>query len=820
MTTAHPTATREVWPWFLAAGVAASAAYFLLPAVPVAQSLLFTAIHLSVIPAILYGTRRHRPGARRIWYLLAAGQCLSVTGNVLWYVLPVATGAEDFSALTHTVFLTSYAILLTGLGLLLRARTQGRDRAGLIDAAMVTLGVGWLPWRVLVAPTVLGAETPSAQVVTIAYPLVDALLLAFLVRLLFAPGRRSPAFWLLATGIVGQLFADAAFSTGWMAGTSPFGGPAFAGWLTFYVLFGTAALHPSMAGFSDPQRVTRRAGTTRRLIGLGGAVLIPVLVEGVRAAVEGDVRSAIAFAVLMALLVLAMVRLYWLTVDLAERQRMERIKNEFVSVVSHELRTPLTAIHGALGLLAGGVYGPLPEQGQRMLDIASANTERLVRLINDILDMERMESGEVALAPAAVPAGGLLQHAADALRPMAEEAGVALVVEPPGAHVRVWADEDRIAQTLQNLLSNAIKFSPAGATVTLAAAPLAGQVRFTVRDQGRGIPPDQLDSVFGRFQQVDASDSRDKGGTGLGLAICRAIVVQHGGTIHAESTLGEGATFVFTLPAAPAPAPAPDTADDARPRVLVCDDDAAARSVVHAILEDRGFAVTVAGSGSETLRLAAADRPDAIVLDLMMPDMDGWETAEALRACPDTRDIPVVVLSVLRPADTDRPAPQARSWLTKPADPELLAAALRRTVEQRPDPPTVLLVEDDAGLADILTVFFDRHGWETVQVGSGAAALHACRHREPDLLILDLGLPEGDGFAVVDQLRHHDRLRSVPLMVYTARDLSAADRERLRLGETRFFTKSQVSPEAFDAHVTALLRRLTERREEPAHAVP
>jgi hypothetical protein len=232
--------------------------------------------------------------------------------------------------------------------------------------------------------------------------------------------------------------------------------------------------------------------------------------------------------------------------DITERRAVERMKDEFVSTVSHELRTPLTSIRGALGLLSGGLLGPLPEQGQHMLDIAVTNTDRLIRLINDILDIERMESGTIVMRKQDCDIGPLMTRAAEEIKAMADGAGVTIAVIPVSAHV--YADPDRILQTITNLLSNAIKFSDRGGVVTLSGKREDGEVLVQVADQGRGIPADKLETIFERFRQVDASDARQKGGTGLGLAISRSIVQQHGGRIWAESTLGAGSVFSFTLP--------------------------------------------------------------------------------------------------------------------------------------------------------------------------------------------------------------------------------------------------------------------------------
>lgn len=234
--------------------------------------------------------------------------------------------------------------------------------------------------------------------------------------------------------------------------------------------------------------------------------------------------------------------------DLTRRREMERMKSEFVSIVSHELRTPLTSIYGSLGLLASGLLQSTTEKGKRMLEIAVSNTERLIRLLNDILDVEKLDSGKAEIQRGRCSAGALIHSAAEVMRPMAQKHGIALEVgESDG---EIWADPDRIEQCLENLLSNAIKFSDSGGRVGVKAVPNGSSLRFEISDVGRGIPWSKQSSIFERFQQVDASDSRKKGGTGLGLAISRSIVEQHGGRIWVESELGHGSTFFFTVPMA------------------------------------------------------------------------------------------------------------------------------------------------------------------------------------------------------------------------------------------------------------------------------
>jgi PAS domain S-box-containing protein len=497
--------------------------------------------------------------------------------------------------------------------------------------------------------------------------------------------------------------------------------------------------------------------------------------------------------------------------DVTERREVERLKDEFVSVVSHELRTPLTSIRGSLGLLAAGKVGEMPEKGRRMLEIAVQNTDRLVRLINDILDIERIESGQVTMELRRVDAAELAHQAVDVMAAMAEKAGVSLYAWAEGQPLE--ADPDRILQVLTNLLSNAVKFSPPGGEVVLTVDREGDEVVFRVRDGGRGIPADRLESIFERFQQVDSSDAREKGGTGLGLAICRSIVQQHGGEIRVESTPGVGSTFTFTLSAGAPPAPRRVESENGQgPLILVCDDDPSVLATVEEILRGWGYRTVGVEDGDTAVREATRLRPDAILLDMMMPGMSGSDTLQALRRRPETRSIPVVILSALKPMPRVQRAREVVDWVEKPFQEESLLHALEEAVSVRWKPRRVLLVEDDPDLSRVLLEVFGRHGIEALHAATGVDAVEVSRRAPPDLVVLDLGLPHGDGYWVVEALRGEEGLRGIPLVVYTARELDEDDRRRLRLGHTEFLTKGRVSPDEFEKRVVSLLNRIVPAR--------
>jgi PAS domain S-box-containing protein len=323
--------------------------------------------------------------------------------------------------------------------------------------------------------------------------------------------------------------------------------------------------------------------------------------------------------------------------DISRRKEIERFKDEFVSVVGHELRTPLTSIRGSLGLIDAGAVGEIPSEASQMIAIAISNTDRLVRLINDTLDLERMEAGRSELELTDVSGASLVQQALAVVQATAEAAKITFSCEL--ADVRVWVDADRVVQTLVNLFGNAIKFSPPGAEIEVAISDDGELADFRVSDRGRGIPADQLESVFERFRQVDGSDAREKGGTGLGLAIARGIVEQHGGQIWAESGDGVGSTFHFTLPLASQPTTlGPDD-------VLVVEDDVQVSTALSEALQGQYGTTRVARSAEEAIAAIRRSPPRIIVLDLVLPGADGIAVIDAIRDDPALSATPIIIYS-------------------------------------------------------------------------------------------------------------------------------------------------------------------------------
>lgn len=455
--------------------------------------------------------------------------------------------------------------------------------------------------------------------------------------------------------------------------------------------------------------------------------------------------------------------------DITERRRVDEMKRQFVSTVSHELRTPLTSIAGSLGLLAGGAAGDVSERAARLIAIAHANSLRLVRLINDILDIEKLEAGHIDLDLQPVDLRDIAVRSLDGARGYADGLGVALHLAegPPGP---VMGDADRLVQVVVNLLSNAAKFSPLGGRVDVTVIPETRIVRLSVTDHGPGVPDAFRARIFTKFAQADGSDTRQKGGTGLGLAISREIAERHGGRLWFESAEGEGATFHLDLPLATGEA-VPEATNG--PRLLIVEDDPDAAEVLRLMLAQDGFDARVAASAGAALDAVREAAFAAVLVDLQLPDADGIGLIRALRERPDTAETPVVVVS----ADVARGRARGRAlevvdWLEKPFDQARLRAAITAVLDRLGRrTPTVLHVDDDP---DILQVTAETLAGaaEVTGAASLAAARAVLTRARPDLVILDLGLPDGSGLELLPDLGEGEA--AIPVVVYSAQEMDAA----------------------------------------------
>jgi len=502
-----------------------------------------------------------------------------------------------------------------------------------------------------------------------------------------------------------------------------------------------------------------------------------------------------------------------LTVAKEVAEQANRTKSTFLANMSHELRTPLNAIIGYSEMLEEEAQERgLAELAPDLSKIQAAG-KHLLALINDVLDLSKIEAGKMELYLEDFDVRALVQDVEATIRPLVEKGENLLEVRCPADIGQIHADLTRVRQILFNLVSNAAKFTQRG-RVGLEIKPIRIQgeewIEFSVVDTGIGLTPEQQRRLFQSFSQADPSTSRKYGGTGLGLVISRRFAQMMGGDINLHSEFGRGSTFTVRLPrtggpARPAPGYAAVSAEAApsSPMVLVVDDEKATRELITRGLEKEGFRLLVASSGEEALRLAREKKPDVISLDVLMPGMDGWTVLRALKADPITAPIPVVMVSMLDDRDIGH-ALGASDYLTKPFDRQKLVTALRRFRRDGKDRP-VLVVEDDAPTREVIKRSLERDGWSVNEADNGRRGLQSVARQVPDLILLDLMMPEMDGFEFVAELRKSESGRRIPVVVVTAKEITEEDRRRLNGQVRRVLHKGSFSREELSSELRRAL---------------
>jgi signal transduction histidine kinase/DNA-binding response OmpR family regulator len=495
-------------------------------------------------------------------------------------------------------------------------------------------------------------------------------------------------------------------------------------------------------------------------------------------------------------------------------------KSKFLANMSHELRTPLNAIIGYSEMSIEemsdlGVPSLIPD----IQKIHGAG-QHLLELINNILDLSKVEAGKMELCLETVEIAPLLAEVAATIRPLLAKNHNTLVVNCPADIGSMYADITKLRQSLLNLLSNASKFTENG-TVTLAVERQAANwIAFGVNDTGIGMTPEQQAKLFQSFTQADASTTRKYGGTGLGLVITQQFCHLMGGEIQVKSAAGAGTTFTIRLPdrVQPLPPEASHSSDleintgasiVGASNILVIDDDASARDLLQRLLSREGYNAIVATSGQEGLRLARATSPDAILLDVRMPEMNGWEVLTRLKSDPDLADIPVVMVTI----EDDRAlscALGAVDYLLKPIDSDRLLALLQ-PYQTESAATSVLVVEDNPENREMIRRQLTKAGWPVLEAQNGVQALEVLQIQQPGVILLDLMMPEMDGFEFIRQLRQHPQWRSLPVIVLTAKDLTAEERQWLDGQTQRIYQKGAGNRQLLD-EIHSLLTTHRSRR--------
>ncbi|MGP1674437.1 MAG: response regulator, partial [Candidatus Limnocylindrales bacterium] len=477
-----------------------------------------------------------------------------------------------------------------------------------------------------------------------------------------------------------------------------------------------------------------------------------------------------------------------LTHTVAALEAAGAAKSDFLASMSHELRTPLNAIIGFSALMASQeeVDGTLPVPREWVEHIRSGG-DHLLSLINDVLDLSRIEAGRLDLVKERVDLGRAITASVGGMRPLADRKGQHIEISgDPSLAVEV--DPGRLRQILYNLLSNAIKYTPEGGRIWVTTEQADGEARIAVRDNGVGIAQDDRDRVFEEFSQVGDTAQRVEG-TGLGLSLTRRLVEAHGGRIDLVSELGAGSTFTVVFPepgGANAGRPTPDgtlgTAGGDHPDyVLVIEDEPSSSRLLQTYLADAGYQVKLATDGERGLAMATAERPGAIVLDVLLPRMDGWEVLRRLKSDPGLRDVPVIIVTVVDERGVGL-ALGAVDYLVKPIDPDALLARLGRyrfTAKVKTHSMRVIAIDDDPSALEVVAHTLEPLGFAVHQASSGQDGIRLAMQDPPDLVICDLVMPQMDGFEVIALLHDHPSTVDTPILVLTAHDLSAADKARL-----------------------------------------
>jgi signal transduction histidine kinase len=502
-----------------------------------------------------------------------------------------------------------------------------------------------------------------------------------------------------------------------------------------------------------------------------------------------------------------------------ERKRLERLKDEFVSTVSHELRTPLTSIAASLGLLIGKLAGILPGPAGRLLSIAYTNSRRLVRLVNDILDIEKLESGRVMFDLTKVDIRLLVEHAIEANRGYAQSLKVRIRLIDSTAVGEVRADADRLVQVVTNLLSNAIKFSPADNEVVVSIEKGTGAIRISVRDHGIGIPEEFRAHLFEKFAQADATNARQNGGTGLGLSIVKQIVERLGGEVGFNDAPGGGTIFYVELPTwdiALVNEKDLETGESA-PRILLCEDDVGSATILREQLRDAGFAADFAHTTADAVARALETSYAAILVDLNLPDGDGISLILGLRMQAQNKTTPIFVISSNPDSgrrDARSPELNVLDWLRKPIDTAHLVEALKASIAPRPDRRGRLLHVDDRRNKRVSAVNDIQKPAEVIAVGSNEAVLSALASGAIDAAVLNIPLESSPALELLPDL--HDKTgAAIPLVLVSAKGIGSAsedlvevasrgEREMSETSENHSTSNEIGSPKAVSAAVRIL----------------
>jgi len=467
--------------------------------------------------------------------------------------------------------------------------------------------------------------------------------------------------------------------------------------------------------------------------------------------------------------------------DISQRKHLDKIKSEFVSTVSHELRTPLTSIKGALGIINSEVLGELPPKLKNLTQLAHKNTERLILLVNDLLDVEKIQAGKIDLNFSKVNLTAVVKESIATNQTYASQLKVGIELADFVKDYFVKGDSNRLLQVMANLISNAAKYSPANEVIKITLTRCDNLVQVSVSDNGDGIPPEYRSKIFQKFSQIDASDRRQKGGTGLGLNITKAIVEYHGGTIDFISEVNKGATFFFKLPLWEAITETVALKELSEPlkqnrknagTILVLEDDPDIAALLTLMLEQHQFKVISCGLAAHAKQLLITQPFDLITVDIRLPDQDGLSFIKELRKDNQFKDLPIVIVSAeanLVKNQNITSGLHVIDWIEKPINQHRLLNSIDLTLLKHKQHSKILYIEDDADLAKIMTSLLGDE-ITVISVTTLEAAKETLQQEEFDLVILDIGLPDGTGLDILPVLQSYATI--TPVIIFSGNHIT------------------------------------------------